>query len=61
MNCSLLILNKLRSMSVGRKLAVIMHRMLITGEEFIYGEPKTGSENRVPVIKKAPRVIVAKT
>ncbi len=51
---------KKAALAVGRKLAVIMHRMLITGEEFIYGEPKTGSENMLPVIKKAPRVIVAK-
>ena len=27
-------------MAVGRKLAVIMHRMLIDKTDFIYGEPK---------------------
>lgn len=29
---------KKASLAVGRKLAVLMHRMLITGEDFIYGE-----------------------
>ncbi len=31
---------KKAAMAVGRKLAVIMHRMLIEKTEFIYGEPK---------------------
>src|SRR5262249_14800746 len=29
---------KKASLAVGRKLAVVMHRMLVTGEEFLYGE-----------------------
>lgn len=32
---------KKATMAVGRKLAVIMHKMLIDKTEFIYGEPKT--------------------
>jgi transposase len=32
---------KKAALAVGRKLAVIMHRMLITGEEFRYNEPKS--------------------
>jgi transposase len=31
---------KKASLAVGRKLAVIMHRMMIENKEFIYGEPK---------------------
>jgi hypothetical protein len=27
-------------MAVGRKLAVIMHRMMLEEKDFIYGEPK---------------------
>ena len=51
---------KKAALAVGRKLAVIMHRMLITGDEFIYGEPKTGSENMAYVSRKAPSAVVAK-
>jgi len=32
---------KKAALAVGRKLAVIMHRMMIEQKEFIYGEPKT--------------------
>jgi len=31
---------KKAAVAVGRKLAVIMHRMMLEGKEFIYGEPK---------------------
>ena len=31
---------KKAALAVGRKLSVIMHRMLIEQKEFIYGEPK---------------------
>ncbi len=31
---------KKAALAVGRKLAVIMHRMMIEKKEFIYGEPK---------------------
>jgi transposase len=43
---------KKAALAVGRKLAVIMHRMLITGDEFIYGEPKGNPENTEPKTKK---------
>jgi len=44
---------KKAALAVGRKLAVIMHRMMITGEEFIYGEPKTESKNKISSIEKS--------
>lgn len=39
---------KKAALAVGRKLAVIMHRMLITGEEFKYGKPKPGEAIPLP-------------
>jgi hypothetical protein len=31
---------KKAALAVGRKLAVIMHRMMVQGTEFVYGEQK---------------------
>lgn len=42
---------KKAALAVGRKLAVIMHRMLITGEEFRYEGPKSEHETKITVNK----------
>ena len=41
---------KKAALAVGRKLAVIMHKMLITGENFRYGESENTVENEVLVL-----------
>ncbi len=43
---------KKASVAIARKLAVIMHRMLLTGEEFIFGESKADkSESKCSKVK----------
>jgi transposase len=43
---------KKATMAVGRKLAVIMHRMMITQSDFIYGEPKENKNEKLNVKTK---------
>lgn len=40
--------------AVGRKLAIIMHRMLITGEEFKYGEPRKPVKDKALSVSEEP-------
>lgn len=46
-------------LAVGRKLAVVMHRMLITGEPFKFGDEKTSeikhNENNQEILKKSKK------
>jgi hypothetical protein len=37
---------KKATVALGRKLAIIMHRMLITKEPFFLGDPKEGKEKK---------------
>jgi transposase len=43
---------KKATMAVGRKLAIIMHRMMITQSDFIYGEPKENKNEKLNVKTK---------
>jgi len=47
---------KKATMAIGRKLAVIMHRMLITQSDFIYGEPKEKQNEKTNIKTKKPKV-----
>ncbi len=43
---------KKATMAVGRKLAIIMHRMMITQSDFIYGEPKENKNENLNIKTK---------
>ena len=43
---------KKAAMAVGRKLAIIMHRMMITQSDFIFGEPKEKQNEKLKVKTK---------
>jgi len=47
---------KKAAVAVARKLAVIMHRMLLRQEEFIFGEPKQTKEGERKSAKKEAAV-----